>query len=45
MLAGEVIEAEERWITYDDEQTEIVVEVGDFVYNKLIDEVVNELER
>lgn len=43
MLAGEVVEAEERWITYDDEQTEIIVELGDFVYSKLIEELVDEL--
>lgn len=45
MLAAEVIEAEERWITYDDELTEVTVELGDYIYNKLIDEMVDEIVR
>ena len=28
MLATEVLEAEERWIIYDDKQTEIQVEIS-----------------
>jgi hypothetical protein len=41
----EVIENEERWVVYDDEQIEVSVEISDQVFNKLMMEVVEELGR
>lgn len=43
MLASEVVEAEDRWIVYDDEQTEVGVELGDLIFENLIREITEEL--
>ncbi|EGR30098.1 IQ calmodulin-binding motif family protein, putative [Ichthyophthirius multifiliis] len=43
MLASEVIENEERWILYDEEQTEVQVELSQMVFNQLVNEVYYEL--
>ena len=32
MLASDLIEGEERWVFYDDEETEILVEIANAVY-------------
>ena len=38
------MEAEERWIVYDDEQTEVEVELSEMIFDKMIAEAVQELE-
>lgn len=40
MLAQEVIECEEEWVEYGDEETEVAVELGDMVFEKLILEAI-----
>lgn len=32
-----MVENEERWLFYDDEETEVLVEIGFDVFNKLLD--------
>ncbi len=32
MLASDLLEGEERWIFYDDEETEILVEISNALY-------------
>lgn len=36
MLASDLLEGEERWIFYDDEETEILVEIANALYTELI---------
>lgn len=36
----QVIEMEDKWINYDEEQTEIQVELSDIVFDHLINEMV-----
>ncbi len=36
MLAGDLMEGEERWVFYDDEETEILVEVANAIYTELL---------
>ena len=43
MLAADLIEGEERWMFYDDEETEILVEIGNVIYTELLIEVMEEL--
>lgn len=43
MLATEVLEAEERWIIYDDEQTEVQVEISEIIFDNLLIELIHEL--
>lgn len=43
MLAVEVNEAEERWIVYDDEQTEVQVELSELIFDNLIIELIQEI--
>lgn len=40
MLAGDLIENEDRWVFYDDEETEILVELSNAVYLELVIEVI-----
>lgn len=42
MLAGEVVESEYRWIIYDDELTEVQIELSEIIFDKLIKEVIEE---
>lgn len=32
-----MVENEERWLFYDDKETEVLVEIGFDVFNKLLD--------
>lgn len=43
MLASDLLEGEERWIFYDDEETEILVEISNAIYTEVLIEVVEEL--
>jgi len=43
MLAGDLMEGEERWVFYDDEETEILVEISNAVYTELLIEVIESL--
>ena len=36
MLAQEVIECEEDWVEYGDEETEVGVELGDLIFEKMV---------
>ena len=36
MLAQDLVEGEDRWIFYDDEETELLVEAGNFIFNDLL---------
>lgn len=36
MLAQEVIECEEEWVEYGDEETEVGVELGDLIFEKMV---------
>jgi hypothetical protein len=43
MLAADLMEGEERWVFYDDEETEILVEVSNAVYTEILIEVIESL--
>ena len=43
MLAADLIEGEERWMFYDDEETEILVEIGNVIYTELMIECMEDL--
>lgn len=43
MLAIEVYENEDKWVNYDEEETEVGVELADMVFEKLVNDVVNDL--
>lgn len=45
MLATELIENEERWLFYDDEETEVLVELSNSVYKMLLTETVQEIKQ
>ncbi|EAR83714.2 IQ calmodulin-binding motif protein, putative (macronuclear) [Tetrahymena thermophila SB210] len=45
MLSAEVIENEEKWILYDEEQTEVQVELSQMVFDLLIYEACNEFRK
>ena len=36
-------ENEEKWVNYDEEETEVGVELGDMVFEKLVTEAVKDL--
>lgn len=36
MLENEVIEKEEQWMIYEDEETDVQLEVSDHVFDKLV---------
>ena len=36
MLAQDLVEGEDRWIFYDDEETELLVEAANFIINDLV---------
>lgn len=40
-----MIENEERWVFYDDEETEVLVETSNYVYNMLLREAMGDLMR
>lgn len=40
MLANDLIEAEDRWVFYDDEETEILVEISNALYTELLIELI-----
>lgn len=43
MLAQDLVEGEERWIFYDDEETELLVEASNTVFHEMLEEVLAEL--
>ena len=43
LLNQEVNENEEKWINYDEEITEVNVELGELVFQDLLEEVLHEL--
>eukprot|EP01017_Pseudomicrothorax_dubius_P007090 TRINITY_DN12144_c0_g1_i14.p1 TRINITY_DN12144_c0_g1~~TRINITY_DN12144_c0_g1_i14.p1 ORF type:complete len:311 (-),score=87.77 TRINITY_DN12144_c0_g1_i14:157-1089(-) len=45
MLANEAYENEERWITYEEEETEVAFDLADLVFETLIAECVEEVSR
>lgn len=40
MLAQEIIECEEEWVEYGDEETEVGVELGDMIFEKMVLEAI-----
>ena len=44
MLAIEVYENEDKWVNYDEEETEVGVELADMVFEKLVIEAVKDLQ-
>lgn len=38
-----MVESEERWLFYDDEETEVLVEMGNFVWAALLKELQGDL--
>ena len=38
MLANELVENEERWLFYDDEETEVLVEVSNYIFMTMVKE-------
>lgn len=36
MLAQDLVEGEERWIFYDDEETELLVEISNIIFYNMI---------
>ena len=43
MLAQDLVEGEDRWIFYDDEETELLVECGNVIFYELLMEFYHEL--
>lgn len=43
MLAADLLEGEERWLFYDDEETETLVEISHIVYEILVRETITDL--
>ena len=43
ILTTEIVEQEEKWINYDEEYTEVNVEISELVFGHLLLEFVNEL--
>lgn len=44
MLSSEIAESDLKWIIYDDEQTEVMVELSEMIFETLVTEVVEDLE-
>jgi hypothetical protein len=40
MLAQDLVEGEEKWIFYDDEETELLVETSNIIFYQLVEEMV-----
>lgn len=43
MLAADLIESEDRWVFYDDEETEILVEIANGIYTEMLIELIEEV--
>ena len=43
MLLTEIFENEYKWQLYEDEKTEVVMELADLVFEQLVEEVVREV--
>ncbi len=43
MLAADLIEGEDRWVFYDDEETEILVEIANALYTEMLIELIEEV--
>lgn len=44
MLAADLLEGEERWLFYDDEETETLVEISQIIYEILVREAIGEIK-
>ena len=43
-LFFQVYENEDKWVNYDEEETEVGVELADMVFEKLVTEIVKDLK-
>ena len=43
LILWKVYENEEKWVNYDEEETEVGVEVADMVFEKLVTEIVKDI--
>jgi len=43
LILWKVYENEEKWVNYDEEETEVGVEVADMVFEKLVTDAVKDL--
>ena len=43
VLAVEITELEDRWIDYEDEETEVLAELADLVFDALVTETIEEV--
>ena len=43
MLLTEIFENEYKWQLYEDEKTEVVMELADLVFEQLVEEVVHDM--
>jgi O-methyltransferase involved in polyketide biosynthesis len=39
MLSTEIIENEYKWSLFEDEKAEVIMEVGDIIFENIIDEI------
>ena len=39
------MDSEEEWISYHDEETEVLIELSDIIFDKLIEETVDSMNR
>ena len=44
MLSIEVYENEDKWVNYDEEETEVSVELADMIFENIITNLTNELK-
>lgn len=44
MLANELVENEERWLFYDDEETEVLVEVSNHIFLMIVKEAAHDIK-
>lgn len=43
MLANDLLDCENKWIFYDDEEAEILIELSELVYREFIKDCIQEL--
>jgi hypothetical protein len=43
MLASDLIDLENKWIFYDDEEAEILIELSESIYDEIISQVLMEI--
>lgn len=44
MLLAEIFESEYKWSLYEDEKTEVLMELSDLVFEHLVEEIASDLD-